>query len=70
MMASVVLRSLGIHTTGDLGDVVYNMIGVGLMSKTPYDSREDFDDVFDFDEKIESLFEFQYKGKRHKNGRR
>jgi len=70
LMARKVLEGLGVYTTSDLGDVVYNMISVGLMSKTPYDSREDFDAVFDLGEELESTFEFRYQGKRRKHGRR
>jgi len=70
LMARAVLERLGIYTTSDLGDVVYNMIGVGLMSKTPTDSREDFDLAFDLGEELETAFEFSYQGKQRKNGRR
>jgi len=70
LMARKVLEELGIYSTSDLGDVVYNMISVGLMSKTPYDSREDFDAAFDLGEELESTFKFQYQGKRRKSGLR
>ena len=48
-MAATVLGSWGIHKTGDFGDIVFNLIDIGEMSKTKHDRREDFDDVFDFD---------------------
>ena len=48
-MAKLVLRRWGLHTTGDFGEIVFNLIRIGRMRKTPNDRREDFDDVFDFD---------------------
>ena len=47
-MAKIVLEGFGIRSTGDIGEIVYNMIKIGRMRKTPTDSREDFDDVYDF----------------------
>ena len=47
-MAKIVLEGFGIRCTGDIGEIVYNMIKIGRMRKTPTDSREDFDDVYDF----------------------
>ena len=37
----------------DVGEIVYNLIGVGLMAKTDEDSREDFDGVMAFDETMD-----------------
>ncbi|REK15513.1 MAG: hypothetical protein DWQ37_09410 [Planctomycetota bacterium] len=48
-MAKCVLNSWGVTNTGDFGEIVFNLIGIGQMRKTPDDRREDFDDVFDFD---------------------
>lgn len=56
-MAKVVLNSWGIHTTGDFGEIVFNLIRFGRMRKTPDDRREDFDDVYDF----ETAFEQEFK---------
>lgn len=47
-MAKTVLNSWGIQTTGDLGEIVFNLIRIGQMRKTPSDTRADFDDVYDF----------------------
>ncbi len=49
-MAQTVLNSWGIERTGDFGDIVYNLIRINLMKKSEDDRREDFDDVYDFDE--------------------
>lgn len=43
-----VLKHWGVTTTGDFGDIVFNLIDIGQMRKTDQDRREDFDDVFDF----------------------
>ena len=48
-MAKPVLNSWGIHATGDFGEIVFNLIGIGQMRKTPRDNRQDFDDIYDFD---------------------
>jgi len=48
LLAPMVLQSMGIRTTGDIGEIVYNLISIGQMRKTADDRREDFDNVFDF----------------------
>lgn len=49
LMAKTVLNTWGIRTTGDFGEIVFNLIRLGKMRKTRRDRREDFDDVYDFD---------------------
>jgi uncharacterized repeat protein (TIGR04138 family) len=49
-MARTVLGTWGIHSTRDLGEIVFNMIDIGQMRKTRKDKREDFHDVYDFNE--------------------
>ena len=48
-MAKTVLNNWGIHGTGDFGEIVFNLVRIGQMRKTPSDTRVDFDDVYDFD---------------------
>jgi uncharacterized repeat protein (TIGR04138 family) len=55
-MAKCVLNSWGVTKTGDFGEIVFNLIGIGQMRKTSDDRREDFDDVFDFDTGLEQSF--------------
>ena len=50
LMAKLVLASWGIRSTSDFGEIVYNLIKIGEMSKSDGDRREDFDDVYDFDQ--------------------
>ncbi len=48
-MARTVLRHWNIRSTEDFGEIVFNLVGKGLLSKTNRDSRDDFLDVYDFD---------------------
>ncbi len=56
MLAKTVLNSWGITSTSDFGEIVFNLIGIGHMRKTPEDRREDFDNVFDFDDGLRDAF--------------
>jgi uncharacterized repeat protein (TIGR04138 family) len=47
-MAKTVLNSWGLHSTGDFGEVVFNLIRIGKMRKTPSDTKVDFENIFDF----------------------
>ena len=50
MLARTVLASMGIRRTEDFGEIVFNLIDVGLFGKTESDSRNDFVAVYDFDQ--------------------
>ncbi|MFH1919901.1 MAG: Minf_1886 family protein [Planctomycetota bacterium] len=56
-MAKTVLNNWGIQCTGDIGEIVFNLIRFGRMRRTKHDRREDFEDVFDF----ETAFEQEFK---------
>lgn len=58
-MAKCVLNSWGIHSTGDFGEIVFNLIRIGTMKKTEDDRREDFDAVYDFDEALRQGFRIE-----------
>ncbi|NQT75471.1 MAG: hypothetical protein HQ566_02990 [Candidatus Omnitrophica bacterium] len=47
-MAMSVLAHWGIKTTNDLGEIVFNMIDAGVLGKTEQDSKEEFNNRFDF----------------------
>ena len=49
-LAKTVLNRLALHSTSDFGNLVYNLIDIGLMRKSRRDRREHFDDVYDFEE--------------------
>ena len=55
-MAKTVLNSWGIRSTGDFGEIVFNLIRTGQMRKTPADTRVDFDNVYDFDTALRQSF--------------
>ena len=57
-MAKIVLGNWGIHSTSDFGELVYNLIGIEQMRKSESDRREDFNDVYDFNDAFEPQFEF------------
>jgi len=59
LLAKVVLNSWGIYTTSDFGEIVYNLIGIGMMRKSKSDRREDFDDQYDFEDAFVKNFDFQ-----------
>ncbi len=52
-MARTVLEHWGIHTTQDMGAIVFALIDCGVLIKQASDSRDDFRDVFDFEEAFE-----------------
>ena len=56
LMARVVFESWGVRETGDFGEIVYNLIEIGLMKKSAADRREDFNDVFQFADAFERDF--------------
>ncbi len=57
-LAKSVLNHWEIYSTSDFGELVFNLIEIEQMRKTPNDRREDFDNVFDFDEGFQHNFQF------------
>jgi len=55
LLARKVLHYWGIDKTDDLGNIVYNMIEINIMSKQPDDSLEHFSDVLDIDAFFEDI---------------
>jgi uncharacterized repeat protein (TIGR04138 family) len=55
-MAMFVLEEWGIHACGDFGEIVFNMVDIGLLAKTEKDSRADFAGGYDFSEAFRSPF--------------
>jgi uncharacterized repeat protein (TIGR04138 family) len=49
-MAKTVLAYWGIRRCDDFGEIVFNMVGKGILGRTEQDSREDFKGGYDFDE--------------------
>ncbi len=49
-LARTVLESMGIYSTEDFGEVVFNLVEKGLLNKQDTDSREQFIGGFSFQE--------------------
>lgn len=49
-LAKTVLNSWGITRCGDFGEMVFNLIEYNVFSKTENDRREDFIELYSFDE--------------------
>ena len=48
VLARLVLNYWGVHSTADLGDIVFTLVDLGLLLSQPTDTRDDFANVFDF----------------------
>jgi uncharacterized repeat protein (TIGR04138 family) len=50
LMARAVFRMWNIHRTDDVGEVLFRLVEIGLVSKMPHEARRDYENVFDLDE--------------------
>jgi uncharacterized repeat protein (TIGR04138 family) len=50
VMAGLVLEHWGVRSSADIGDVVFTLVDLGLLMSQPTDSRDEFMEVFDFDQ--------------------
>ena len=53
-MSRNVLNHWGVHRGEDVGEIVYNLIAAGLMTKTDEDQKEDFGGIMDFGESLDA----------------
>lgn len=58
-LAKTVLDVWGVRRCRDFGDIVFNLIEYNVFSKTDSDRREDFADIFDFEEAFVKPFKPQ-----------
>ena len=56
-MAYFTLKSWGIARTDDFGEIVFNLIEVGMLGKTDEDKKEDFAGRFDLYETLGRIYE-------------
>ena len=56
-LAKTVLNAWGIKRCQDFGDIVFNLIEYNVFSKTESDRREDFADIFEFEEAFVKPFQ-------------
>jgi uncharacterized repeat protein (TIGR04138 family) len=47
-MSMTVLEEWGVHNCKDFGDIVFNMVETGWLAKTDKDTRDDFQESYDF----------------------
>jgi uncharacterized repeat protein (TIGR04138 family) len=55
-MALMVFEDWGIRAGEDFGDMVFNLIGAGLLAKTDQDTLDDFRGVYDFEDAFRKPF--------------
>ena len=55
-MTMTVLEEWGIRCSQDFGEIVFNMVEIGLLAKTKEDSRADFQPGYDFFEVFRKPF--------------
>ena len=55
-MTATVFEEWGVKSCRDFGDIVFNMVEIGLLAKTEKDSRDDFQVGYDFDEAFRKPF--------------
>jgi len=60
-LARTVLEGWGIRRSNDIGEIVFNMVEMGLLRKTDEDRREDFHNVFDFRKAFDEGFKMRLK---------
>ena len=53
VMARLVLEHWGVRSSADIGDIVFTLVELELLMSQPSDTREEFADVFDFDQAFE-----------------
>lgn len=55
-MTQMVFEEWGIKRCEDFGEIVFNMVEIGLLGKTEKDSRDDFGGGYDFDDAFRKPF--------------
>src|SRR5580692_11440229 len=60
-MTKTVLEEWGVKNCGDFGELVFNMVESGLLAKTEKDSRDDFQNGYDFTDAFRKPFWPEHK---------
>jgi uncharacterized repeat protein (TIGR04138 family) len=55
-MTATVFEEWGIRTCQNFGEIVFNMVEIGLLAKTEKDTRDDFQNGYDFAEAFRKPF--------------
>jgi uncharacterized repeat protein (TIGR04138 family) len=56
-LAKTVLNTWGVRRCSNFGDIVFNLIEYNVFSKTENDRREDFAEIYDFEEAFVKPFQ-------------
>ncbi len=64
-MTKTVFESWGVKATDDFGEIVFNMVEVGVLSRTEQDTKEDFHGVYDFEEVFVKQYPFRIDNKKN-----
>ncbi|MCX7995894.1 MAG: hypothetical protein N3A65_09040 [candidate division WOR-3 bacterium] len=62
-LAKMVFEYWGVKETIDFGNIVFNMVEEGILSKTENDSIEDFKNIYDFEEVFVKNYKFEFNDK-------
>jgi len=62
-----VFEEWGVKNCRDFGDIVFNMVEIGLLAKTENDTRDDFQNGYDFTEAFRKPFWPQSKAQEIKS---
>ena len=57
-LVRTVFEHWGIKETNDFGEIVFNMIGAGILGKSECDSKDDFDNRYDFKTAFDKGYEY------------
>ena len=63
LLARTVLEHWGVHSTEDIGEIVFLLVDHGVLTKEETDRREDFADVYSFEEVFESEYPWEALGR-------
>jgi len=55
-MTITVFEEWGVHQCKDFGDIVFNMVEIGLLAKTEKDTRDDFQNGYNFTDAFRKPF--------------
>lgn len=58
-MAHRVLAHWGVHRGEDIGEMVFNLVNIGILGKTERDQKSDFEGSYDFEEAFIKPFRSQ-----------
>ena len=62
-MAATVFEEWGVKSCRDFGEIVFNMVEIGLLAKTDKDTRDDFQNGYDFTDAFRKPFRPQSRMK-------